>query len=464
MLVDLKRFNSLGDIKGVMCFMDTVFSDVCIKEQAARDLCGLRQDIRLNFNAAEGFFVDLGWVKLESGVLSATNDCPYGRDGVDLAFEICHDCIERLVLEGTLDVSEVSYDAENSSYLIPLFAFPIAVALYRNVLLQFGAITETALGYKLDPRYESLLADSVRKVAHRMSLERLKDLQRQQEAQGERGEIYVLRYERRRLNGSPLAERVKRISEIDVSAGYDIVSYADSCSISPDRFIEVKTFSGVPHFFWSSNEMEKARLLGRKYVIALVDDARLDDGEYEPHFIADPYVTLRTAGGWELRPTSYEVNKVDLARDDEFTHEILEDVAEELKYNAWLPIYSLRAACGVFGASELVSPGGWIKADRIGRLDKSLFVVRASGKSMEPLIHDGDYCVMSMADGRKLEGRAVLAEYHSEEDGESSGAYTIKTLRRDENGVALVPRNQDYPVLRPALDKLRIIGEFRCVL
>ena len=37
---------------------------------------------------------------------------------------------------------------------------------------------------------------------------------------------------------------------------------------------------------------------------------------------------------------------------------------------------------------------GWVKVEGCGRLDKEMFVVRASGKSMEPKIHDGDLCVI----------------------------------------------------------------------
>src|SRR3546814_6262886 len=58
------------------------------------------------------------------------------------------------------------------------------------------------------------------------SAERLAaDLARQAEA-GAAAEIWVVQYERERLSGHPLQDQIRRVSEDDVSAGYDIVSLA----------------------------------------------------------------------------------------------------------------------------------------------------------------------------------------------------------------------------------------------
>jgi hypothetical protein len=72
----------------------------------------------------------------------------------------------------------------------------------------------------------------------------------------------------------------------------------------------------------------------------------------------------------------------------------LED--ERVKREAFktlLPLYTLKAAAGYFGAGEAVEPEGWIEADGVGRLDEQMFVCRAAGRSMEPVIRDGDYLV-----------------------------------------------------------------------
>src|SRR3546814_1902936 len=73
------------------------------------------------------------------------------------------------------------------------------------------------------------------------SAERLAaDLARQAEA-GAAAAIWVVQYERERLSGHPMQEQIRRVSEDDVSAGTDLVSFASVHSIRHDRFIEVKS-------------------------------------------------------------------------------------------------------------------------------------------------------------------------------------------------------------------------------
>ena len=88
---------------------------------------------------------------------------------------------------------------------------------------------------------------------------------------------------------------------------------------------------------------------------------------------------------------------------------ILAAVAEALRFREYLPVYSLRAACGYFGEGEPVEPEGWVKVENCGRLDDKMFVVHAEGRSMEPKIHDGDLCVMRRYEGGSRNGEIVLA-------------------------------------------------------
>ena len=64
--------------------------------------------------------------------------------------------------------------------------------------------------------------------------------------------------------GATLAGKVRRISEVDVTAGYDIISYNSIKSKETDRFIEVKARSSSG-FYWSKNEYETAKLKGEPY-------------------------------------------------------------------------------------------------------------------------------------------------------------------------------------------------------
>jgi Peptidase S24-like len=107
---------------------------------------------------------------------------------------------------------------------------------------------------------------------------------------------------------------------------------------------------------------------------------------------------------------------------------VIDIVSRELAkpFETHLPLYPLRAAAGKFGNGEEVTEEGWVEAGGIGRLDPGMFVVRAVGRSMESLIHDGDYLVFRAHPVGSREGKVVLVQYRGPADPETGGAYTVK--------------------------------------
>jgi phage repressor protein C with HTH and peptisase S24 domain len=96
------------------------------------------------------------------------------------------------------------------------------------------------------------------------------------------------------------------------------------------------------------------------------------------------------------------------------------------RYKSLLPLYSLKAAAGYFGNGEAVEPEGWIEVDGIGKLDERMFVAKVVGHSMEPTIHDGDYCVFRANPAGTRQSKIVLAQYRGPADPETGGSFTIK--------------------------------------
>ena len=148
-------------------------------------------------------------------------------------------------------------------------------------------------------------------------------------------------------------------------------------------------------------------------------------------------------------------------------------VDEKAKYIDFLPVYSLKAACGYFGEGEEVSEKGWIQTEGVGRLNRNMFVVQATGHSMEPKIHDGDFCVFRANPAGSRQGKIVLVQHYNYYDSDYSGAYSIKeyssTKSFDEFGnwqhekIELIPLNKDYsPIIINSEDaeEFRVIGEF----
>lgn len=149
------------------------------------------------------------------------------------------------------------------------------------------------------------------------------------------------------------------------------------------------------------------------------------------------------------------------------------EVNDEVKYIDFLPLFSIKAACGYFGEGEIVEETGWMKAEGVGRLNRNMFVVQASGHSMEPAINDGDYCVFRANPAGSRQGKIVLAEHHGFYESDYAGSYSIKkyTSRKsyDSEGVwaheeiVLQPLNKDYtPIIieEEHADEFRIVGEF----
>lgn len=98
-------------------------------------------------------------------------------------------------------------------------------------------------------------------------------------------------------------------SEIDVTAGYDIVSANSPNSTVANRFIEVKAVS-ENGFYWSKNEYDIAKLLAADYYLYLVDLSKIDDDNYEPDIIHNPVQHIMENNLWLVEPQSYHIQKV----------------------------------------------------------------------------------------------------------------------------------------------------------
>lgn len=121
---------------------------------------------------------------------------------------------------------------------------------------------------------------------------------------GYEGELFVLKYERKRLP-KHLASMVYRLGEEDIAHGYDILSCKDENSIGLDRYIEVKTYLGHPHFYLSENELESARSMRPNYCVYLVDYNRIKDPTYQPTIIDNPLAMFKEESPWSVQINTY---------------------------------------------------------------------------------------------------------------------------------------------------------------
>lgn len=134
-------------------------------------------------------------------------------------------------------------------------------------------------------------------------------------------------------------------------------------------------------------------------------------------------------------------------------------IQEEEKFTTHLPLYSIRAACGKFlEADRNAQISGWLDTSLAGirPYGEGYFVVQASGESMSPKIHNGDYCVFRTG-GSTHNGDIVIACIY-DQDEDYNGRFTIKEFFQEfivnEDGVkerqsvTLKPINRsgDFPI------------------
>jgi len=117
-------------------------------------------------------------------------------------------------------------------------------------------------------------------------------------------------------------------------------------------------------------------------------------------------------------------------QDDVLKHTLL-DVEESERFNKYLPVYSLKAAAGKFGEGQDIGEEGWTEVDIDRKLDKKMFVAQVVGKSMEPRIPDGSYCVFRAQPEGSRQGKIILVQHRDIEDSETGGKFTIKVYESE---------------------------------
>lgn len=311
MLTELKRCNSIGNVDGILFLVSIMAGKERISRDEIRNRCALENNITVNCPGAVAFFEYLRLVDTTSDTvmpLPELNTLAAKSNG-EIIEQLAAMSINRLVEEGVFDKDATGFDAEKGHLTIKRSAFPLAYAAVRNFLTMAGALDKEENGeICVAGNYESDWTEQLRNRRKKFTLEQLLEQQEEQSRRGLEAEEFVLGLEKKRL--PELAQKIKRISDFDVAAGYDIVSYENNETEHYDRFIEVKCYMGSPHFFWSENESDVARIKADKYILCLVDYLRMGEPGYQPEFIRNPYETIFDSDEWLINASSYRIQKI----------------------------------------------------------------------------------------------------------------------------------------------------------
>ena len=139
------------------------------------------------------------------------------------------------------------------------------------------------------------------------------------------------------------------------------------------------------------------------------------------------------------------------------------------RYRTCVPLVPLKAAAGNFGEPhESLSEWDreWAEMDTDRTLRDGMFVAQVVGKSMEPRIPDGSYCLFASPVTGSRQGRTVLVRLRDEIDPETGERFTVKRYRsqktQDEHGwrhveITLEPLNPAFvPIVIAADDEREI--------
>lgn len=146
-------------------------------------------------------------------------------------------------------------------------------------------------------------------------------------------------------------------------------------------------------------------------------------------------------------------------------------LSAEAMHSSHVPVYSIHAAAGAFGAGEAAELEGWLEVD--GRLTADHFVVTALGKSMEPGIGDGELLMFKRYAGGTRQGKVVLVQWAGPGDIETGGSYAVKRYQRHgerASGDLTIELQSDNPeydsiLLTPEYeDEVAVLAEFVEVL
>ena len=197
---------------------------------------------------------------------------------------------------------------------------------------------------------------------------------------GEKGEQFVLAYEKESLKDTPhLARRVNRVSLYAPRAGYDIQSYFPDGRL---KFIEVKATTGNDtHFEMTHNEWMTAKRLGNSYFVYRITNINNNPQMLQFRNPAD--VLGRQPLVWKVNYSSEITQPSDL-----LSHIQANDIQHQLRLATLLQeLPKEKQFFTVYGNNRITRNKFYIKMEDVGPLEATLCT--ACGAEDKPVVRVG---------------------------------------------------------------------------
>lgn len=303
---ELRRYSSIGNKDGILLLCGKVLTGKVENIPSIKASCSFVDEVNLNVNCGLVTLVELGLLRIDGDDCIGDVLVASSMEREQFITELSSHCFNYLIDNGYLKQGDAHYSEALGHFYLPNDVFCFGVAVIRNLLISLSALIPDGNNLVIGAQYEPIFSQALSHMAKVSQSELLQQLEREREI-GEAGEQFAMLYELRRcpFNKSQI-QRIKHISMIDTAAGYDIISFHNE-QLSIRRYIEVKTFIGQPHFYFSINEVNASQLRGDDYYIYLVDYSKINDIGYTPTLIKNPYNAIFVDGNWLAKPDSFLV-------------------------------------------------------------------------------------------------------------------------------------------------------------
>ena len=315
MLGEPKKLNYPGRKEDILFFLQSIVGANSIRLDDIRILC---RHAPAKYQLHTDYLIEycscFGWIQLNDKISASKDILSFSRNETQLNNYLVESTLNSMFCNKIFTANMFVFDVNNTRVLFRNELLPLSYASIRNVLVSQGFLVverdSLKTVFSVHPDYEVLLSRFCQKSMNAMTLAQLQSRLEANAIAGAKAESFVLDFERRRIQNPTLKNQIRQISNIDVCAGYDILSFESDSSNTYDRFIEVKAISRNQAFFWSKNELEIARLQGDKYCLYLVNLSKIGDSEYAPIIIQNPALSIMRSPDWLIEPESYHVQKI----------------------------------------------------------------------------------------------------------------------------------------------------------
>ena len=311
MLEELTTYNSFGAPRQIYNLVREIASSNCTLNDLS---AAMHMEPGVEFPHVEAELallteLNLCLIEESTGFIKLSGHFAQLESGSAILQLISSSLFSRMVEEGVLCPTFFSYDIKAHHYYLLKQAIHYKFAPLRNLLIAMGVLTQYGEALFLNEGFEDFITAYEVNYFNGMTPEELLErLDREREI-GELAESFVMCYELKRL-GESKGTLVRQVSKVTVSAGLDIASFETQHSVEHDRLIEVKSI-GHDGFRLSAYEAEVAKRYSDKYYLYLVKASKIQQPEYEPIIIRNPYEYFKDNANWRVLADGYHIVPLD---------------------------------------------------------------------------------------------------------------------------------------------------------